>query len=142
MTIRLEFFVPGQPVGKGRPRVTIHGTYTPARTREAEKAVRTEAMKALSEVDVCQDFPNTVTGVKIKVFAKYRIPKSWDNKSKYEARHGLLVPGKPDLDNVVKLVMDALNGVLYPDDKAVEEITASKAFDEVPGLHIRIECEE
>lgn len=142
MTIRLEFFVPGQPVGKGRPRVTIHGTYTPARTREAEQSVKAAALKALSAVDVCQDFPETVTSVKVRVFAKYRIPKSWDNKSKYEARHGLLVPGKPDLDNVVKLVMDALNSVLYPDDKAVEEITASKAFDEVPGLHICIECEE
>ena len=37
-------------------------------------------------------------------------------------------PDKKDLDNMVKFVLDAYEGVLYPNDKKIYEITAKKAY--------------
>ena len=140
--IRLEFFVPGKPRGEARPRVTIHGTYIPRATREAKKAVADAFRAALAESDGKNRIPDSVTYCKVSIFAKYPIAKSWDNKKKYEAAHGLIIPGKPDVDNVAKLVLDALNGVAYRDDQCVYELLVTKSFDPAPGLHIRLELEE
>ena len=47
-------------------------------------------------------------------------------------------PGKPDLDNVVKLIMDALNGVVVVDDKQVAVMTASKRYDAVAETGVEV----
>ena len=46
---------------------------------------------------------------------------------------------KPDIDNLIKLVLDALNGVFYVDDAQVMRITASKQYDELARTEITIE---
>ena len=140
--IRLEFFVPGKPHGEARPRVTIHGTYIPRTTRLAKKAVADAFKIALANSDGKNRIPDSVNYCRVSIFAKYPIAKSWDNKRKYEAAHGLIVPGKPDVDNVAKLVLDALNGLAYRDDSCVYELLVTKAFDPAPGLHINLELEE
>lgn len=36
---------------------------------------------------------------------------------------------KPDTDNIAKIVLDALNGLAYPDDKQVVELQVLKTYD-------------
>lgn len=64
------------------------------------------------------------------------IPKSFSKKKRVEALDGLLRPvSKPDTDNYVKAIADALNGVCYVDDSQVVSVVANKWY----GLNPRIE---
>lgn len=91
-----RFVVPGDPVSKARPRVTRHGnTYTPKSTRDAEERVRAAYL---------QLHERTSFSGRVKVTLLFR---------RYE-RHGR------DADNLIKTVLDALNGVAYADDSQVE----------------------
>jgi Holliday junction resolvase RusA-like endonuclease len=45
---------------------------------------------------------------------------------------------KPDLDNLVKFIKDALNGIFWYDDSYVVEIQARKKYSESPRIEIEI----
>ena len=48
---------------------------------------------------------------------------------------------KPDIDNIVKIVLDGLNGVAFTDDKQVIEIQAQKCYvfdDEQEGVFVDV----
>jgi len=49
---------------------------------------------------------------------------------------------KPDLDNVVKLVGDALNGVAYLDDAQIVEVKAEKGYGRTSKIEVRLSFEE
>lgn len=108
----IQFTVPGVPVGKGRPRVTRYGTYTPQKTKDYEALVR-QCWQTQSGQGFAGGIP---------IFAKFRaffpIPKS-TSKKKAAAMEGTLHLHKPDSDNVAKAILDALNQYAYPDDSAV-----------------------
>jgi predicted dinucleotide-binding enzyme len=56
-----------------------------------------------------------------------------------QALQGRLHPtGRPDVDNVAKLVLDALNGLYWRDDAQIVEMAASKAYGLTPGLQITV----
>jgi len=44
----------------------------------------------------------------------------------------------PDLDKLIRAVLDALTGIVYLDDAQVVEIAASKSYDEEPGVDIKV----
>ena len=126
MSLAVYFVIDGPAVGKGRPRVsTIAGRprmYTPAKTVAWEKLVAEAAHNAMGNV-----LPSPHPwSVRIVIFAP--IPASWSRKRKEAAARGDEVPGKPDLDNVAKAVLDACNGVLYDDDKQVCRLRVEKAY--------------
>ncbi len=72
--------------------------------------------------------------VRIVIFAP--IPASWSKRRQEAAKRGDEVPGKPDLDNVAKAVLDACNGVLYDDDKQVVQLRVEKAYCTDPRTEI------
>ena len=50
---------------------------------------------------------------------------------------------KPDIDNVIKSTLDAMNGVLYGDDKQVIRVQAEKRWALQPdqaGVALTIDC--
>lgn len=70
----------------------------------------------------------------------YPIPKSWSKKDKELARMGQKTPTvKPDLDNCVKGVYDALNKIAWEDDNLVIATMARKLYSDNPRIVIRIE---
>jgi len=116
--MKVEFLVPGEPKSKGRPRFRRVGqavsTYTPAKTAKAEA----EVLRAMGPV------ARRLEGaLSLGVTAVFPIPKSV-TKVERAARQGQFYTGPKDLDNVVKLVQDALNGVLFEDDRQIAEINA------------------
>ena len=129
---QIKFIVPGTPVPKARPRVTRRGTYTPKKTRAYEQAVYT-AWKEQSGVS----FPAGAPLVAY-IYAHFPIPSSLSKKRQQE------LVGKPhtkqrgDLDNVVKSVLDALNGCAFPDDCVVCRIHAEKDYMAEPSTEITI----
>lgn len=131
-----SFFVEGKPIGKGRPRFWGGHAVTPPATRQKEAEIREVARCSL------QDDWETAAYMSVRVDAGYPVPRSWSKAKKAAALEGIYRPGKPDLDNVVKLVLDALNGTAYDDDKQVVYISARKAYSETPGLRIALSTED
>jgi Holliday junction resolvase RusA-like endonuclease len=43
--------------------------------------------------------------------------------------HFLNRKSEPDIDNCIKFVFDALNGIFWKDDRYIERVTAVKCFD-------------
>ena len=107
--------VPGRVVGKGRPRFTKAGrAYTPRATVEFEQRVRA--------VWIAAGHPMLTGPLAVRVTVVRPLPKSAP-----KSRDGEWDTHRPDLDNVVKAVLDALNGVAYEDDAQVVRIAATKA---------------
>ena len=122
-------------MGKERPRAARVGgfirMYTPKKSLEYETDLAFKASQVMGED------PPLETPVHMDIKAFYPIPVSWSKKKQQQALDGLIVPGKPDLDNVAKAVLDALNGVAYMDDKQVVRLALLKAYSFEPRIEVR-----
>jgi Holliday junction resolvase RusA-like endonuclease len=128
--------IPGELRGKGRPRMTaIAGrprAYTDAKTATAEAWVRTCAAKVHSGGPL--DGAVTVT-----IDLNLPVPASWSKKRRALALAGTMAPiTKPDLDNVLKLVGDALNGIVWRDDRQIVRATISRRYAETAEAIITV----
>lgn len=136
MSAAIYFVVYGQPQGKGRPRASSRGgfvrMYTPAATLAYEQQIARLAQIARGE------FPVLQTPMSLRVVAHHSIPISWSKKKQQLALAGEVIPGKPDLDNVAKAVLDALNGVIYADDKQVVRLVAEKKYSFDPRVEVYV----
>jgi Holliday junction resolvase RusA-like endonuclease len=135
MSATVYFVVYGNPVGKGRPRATSRGgfvrMYTDAKTLGFESAVADEARIAMREWQAFN------TPMQLQLSAYYPIPKSWSKKKRQMAMDGEIHPQvKPDLDNVMKAVLDAMNGVVYVDDSQVINMVATKRYSSDPRIEV------
>ena len=134
----VEFTIPGAPQGKERPRFTKSGiAYTPKKTKDYEKMV--------AWAYECEAHGAKLTGsIRANIVAVYPVPRSWSKTKREEAINDWVLPMvKPDLDNVAKAVLDALNGIAYIDDAAVTDLTISKRYGERPCVVVRlIGCEQ
>lgn len=137
MTV-LHFHVPGQPVGKGRPRIGRSGPharmFTPEKTVNYEGLVAYAAQKAMAGGGLLEG----ACGVKLRIDCQ--IPASWSQKKQRAAAAGEIRPtSKPDADNVIKAIFDAMNGVVWKDDVQAVDIAVSKFYSAVPGVAVRVE---
>ena len=117
----IEFRYYGDAVGKARPRYARRGdyvhTYTPRNTQVFEEAIKHHCKTACKK-----DFPMYPkdTPVKVDVRIAVAIPKSWSKKKREKAINDEIFPTKkPDLDNVLKSIYDAMNGFAYEDDSQI-----------------------
>ena len=108
MPRQVEIVIPGKARGKERPRATRAGVvFPPAKTRNAEAFVKSCAVDAIGAAPLL-DGPLRM-GLEVVV----EIPASWPKRDKEAAIAGTKRPtGRPDLDNICKLVADSLNGVV------------------------------
>ena len=131
------FTVFGKPQGKGRPRLGKNGVYTPQKTRDYEEQIRWAFRR---------DNRGAVPfagSVKIAAICYYSAPKQITKKRLDEIRSGIVYPTvKPDLDNVLKVVADALNGLAYVDDKQICGAYIEKRFDFEGKPRICVEVKE
>lgn len=113
-------------VGKGRPRMSRRtGTvYTPVKTRDYEKLVR----GCFRLATVGKGWDATANGYQLIATCYFPIPKSWTKAKRLQALKNEIHPKKPDLDNILKAVMDALNGLAYTDDSQVFSATITKSY--------------
>ena len=136
--MRIEVY--GQPQVKQRARVCMRGNfaraYTPETTASYENLINLSYIQALNGAQS----PYWEKPVRIEIQAVYQIPKSFSKKRTAAALAGSIKPlTKPDIDNVVKVVCDALNKVAYKDDTQVVEIVARKSYGIEPMLRIDID---
>lgn len=132
----LTFTVPGEPRGKGRPRFSRNGTvYTDSKTRAYENKI----------VDCYRDANGAMRAadpafVAVDVVAYLPIPRR-STKAQVAGMIGkeILPSKKPDVDNILKIVLDALNGIAYKDDSRVYRASCVKYYASDPHLEITIE---
>lgn len=124
-------------MAKGRARISTRSgrtlAYTPARTARYESTV------ALFGAQAMAGRPPTVEPVELSVRAFFPVPPSWPKARRAAALTGELAHvSRPDLDNVVKAVLDGLSGVCWPDDASVAAVVAEKTYAETPGVSVRV----
>ena len=132
-----RFVVMGNPQGKLRPRFTRKGggrTYTPQKTHDYEEYIRACYRQYVKKRNYLDDEP-----LFIIIDAYYPIPKSFSKTKRNMAIKGDLLPhSKPDVDNIAKVVLDALNTIAYVDDKLVTGLLVNKYYATVPRLCVQI----
>ena len=134
--MKLTFEVLGEVVPKGRPRFTRFGhAYTPEKTARYEREVKKIALATLRAHSLVDPISAPVL---VSLTAYMKIPQSWSNK-KRRAAIGTVHSKKPDLDNLVKSVVDGINGGLLADDSQVCTINAKKLYGETPKVEVTIE---
>ncbi len=132
----VRFDVPGEPRGKGRPRFTRDGhTYTDRETVAYERKIAACYRAAYKGYF----FPPTAI-LSLDVTIILPIPQSASKvRQAAMAERRILPTRKPDVDNVFKAVLDALNGVAYKDDARVQVLSGRKYYGREPGLVIEIQ---
>ena len=117
MTSAFQFRVTGPPQPKQRARRGKNGSwYTPAPTARYEWSVR--------------------------AVASLLRPRWWPLDARYRltVRAVFADQRRRDLDNVVKSVSDALNGIAFGDDSQIDEVRASRGFSaDAPATEVLVE---
>lgn len=133
----MDFLVDGKPQGKQRPRFSrISKTvYTPTKTAKYEKKIAKAYADAGGKCIPADCY------VSVSVCAFFPIPKSYSQAKRQACIDRELRPDKkPDIDNILKSVLDALNRVAYEDDKQVVEVIGRKYYTETDGfLYVVVE---
>lgn len=133
-TTRIAFVVEGAPVAQGRPRASAHGGKVRLRDTEESKAykrmVGTVAMVAMNR----QGLKPFAAHIPLVAELLFLFPRAKSTKLEYMTK-------KPDLDNLEKAILDALNKVAYDDDSDIVRVIKDKDFvrpGEAPGVDVLI----
>ena len=133
--MEVKFIVLGNPVGKGRPRFTKTGhAFTPKDTVNYETLVHMEYLNQCGNAK----FPDDAM-LDMRIKAYYSIPKSKSKKQQNLMREGIVRPiKKPDMDNCIKIIADALNKIAYRDDTQIVDCQVRKFYSDNPRVEVRI----
>lgn len=136
MTITIT--VPGIPQGKGRARSATRrkkggGSYiahvTPQKTVNYESLVAIAAAQAMAGRAPLQGAVDVMIDIHVTP------PGSWSVKKTQQALAGEIRPTtKPDIDNCVKALFDACNGICWGDDRQITSATIRKRYAVQPGV--------
>lgn len=132
----IKFTVLGEPVAQARPRATtINGyvrMYDPSKSKNYKQYIKLAA---------AEHAPTKLIEGPIEMNVKVFRPslKSFSKKKAVAAENGELRPvTKPDVDNYIKAIKDALKNVIWKDDSQVVNLSVSKWYSEKPRIEIVI----
>ena len=133
----IAFVIPGAPVGKGRPKFARRGAfvtaYTPEKTASYENLVKLAASGAMAGRPPMEG----AADVSIALFVTP--PASWSQKKQRAALLGQVFPtSKPDIDNVIKGIFDAMNGIVWQDDKQVVSLRVFKRYSDTARASVEV----
>jgi len=79
--------------------------------------------------------------VKVNILFRYKLPQSASKEDRDRVESGMAIrkATKPDVDNILKQLLDAMNGIVYTDDSQIVEIKASKWYSKKDEVIITIE---
>lgn len=119
------------PIGSPRPRFRNTGrfvqTYMPTSYTKHKDFIREQMPNALLDGEL-----------KVTLSFYFKPPKSWSKRKKLLAI-GQYKRTKPDIDNLIKTVLDAANDKVWQDDKQIVEINSLKQYAEVPKIIMEVE---
>ena len=131
-----DFEVPGKVVGKGRPRLNTYSgiVYTPTKTKDYETLVEQYFLLKYPKFKVFEG------RVKVSIIAYFAIPKA-TKKSDIKAMldNNISPTKKPDIDNIVKVVLDSMNKFAFRDDNQITKLEVEKKYSIEDKIYIKIE---
>jgi len=135
--MQIHFHVEGDPKGKGRPRFSSAGkftrVYTDKQTLVYEAVIRFFAAEAMGSTDLLE------TPVSVFLYVRLPVPQSYSKKRTEACLSGLERPcKKPDIDNIAKTYLDAMNGVIFKDDTQVVDLHVKKVYSAVAGVNVMV----
>ena len=141
-----SFAVPGEIRAQGRPRTIVRGghatIYESAEDKSYKGLIQFHAMRKMEEKGLHYPLPTPAKGFKVELVISKAIPKSFSKKKQNAAFNKEVLPQtKPDLDNVAKIYLDALNGIVWKDDSAVTNLSISKEYWSADSVAVIVEYE-
>ena len=133
--MRYEFEVPGKIIGKGRPRLNSYtgAVYTPTRTKDYETLVEQYFLLKYPRYTPIEG------RVQVEINANFEVPKSAKKADKELMLENKINPTKkPDIDNIVKIVLDAMNGIAFKDDTQITKLQVEKTYSLNESVAIKI----
>lgn len=131
----VEFDLNCKPMGKIRPRFGKGHTYNDERNSIYETLVK----RAYIESGGIK-FDGEVS---VMIEAYFQIPKSMSKKDRILVDEDQKKPlVKPDIDNIIKIILDGLNGAAYDDDKQVTCVGGTKRYAFRPKIHVIVNGEQ
>ena len=130
-----EFEVEGKIIGKERPRVNMNTgyVYTPNKTKDYEFWIQ-QCFKIKYP-----RFTQIEGRVCVEIIAYLAIPKNTSKKKTELMLTNEISPTKkPDVDNIAKSILDAMNGFVFKDDNQVSKISVEKRFAENEKVFVRV----
>ena len=125
----IYFKIPGEPKGKGRPRAARRGryisVYTPKGTKDQESLISQCYRESVPDgfYFACG------VPIEVSIICNFPVRDSWTKRKRAAALHQTILPTvKPDVDNICKIVLDALNGEAYHDDKQIVSLQVIKRY--------------
>ena len=135
--MQIHFQVEGDPKGKGRPRFSRAGkftrVYTDKQTQDYEILIKSFAAEAMGSTDPLE------TAVSVFLYVRLAVPQSYSKKRTEACLSGLEQPcKKPDIDNIAKTYLDAMNEVIFKDDTQVIDLHVKKVYSAVAGVNVMV----
>jgi Holliday junction resolvase RusA-like endonuclease len=135
--IQIMFTVYGEPVAKGRPRFSTRGKFPVAYTPEKTKVYEFEVgMMALAAMGGTKPLEGALEAF---IYITYAVPESYSKKRLEACLSGLEKhTKKPDLDNVIKAVIDGMDKIVFDNDSQITSIHATKVYGEVAKAEVMV----
>lgn len=140
-----EFRLEVVPRGQGRPRVRSAYAHQNGMTRQFVTVYKAKEDKDYEKLVLdaynlkyrrAEPMKNSVY---VSLVFYLPVPKAESKKTRTLMLDGTIDPTKkPDLDNLVKAVLDGLNGQAWEDDRQIVSLEAEKKYSETPGIIVRI----
>ena len=125
----MRFIIPGNPQAQGRPRFARIGKFV--RTYDPAESVSFKNKVALFARDSGAQLFETDRPLTLKV--KFFLKRPKNKMRRKDSINAIGCAKKPDLDNLVKAILDGLNGIIYRDDGQVQKCEAEKYYHEIGG---------
>ncbi|MCI8640569.1 MAG: RusA family crossover junction endodeoxyribonuclease [Clostridia bacterium] len=131
-----EFEVPGKIIGKGRPRLNSYtgNVYTPTRTKDYETLIEQYFLLKYPRFKMLEG------RIKISMIAYFSIPKATKKSMLEDMLEDKISPTKkPDIDNIIKIVLDSMNRFAFKDDIQITKLEVEKRYALEEKIQIKIE---
>lgn len=131
-----EFEVPGKVIGKGRPRLNSYTgvVYTPTRTKDYESLVEQYFLLKYPRYKALEG------RIKVNIIAYFSIPKTTKKADINEMLENNISPTKkPDIDNIVKAILDSMNKFAFKDDNQITKLEVEKKYAIEDKVYVKIE---
>ena len=131
-----EFEVPGKIIGKGRPRLNTNTgiIYTPTKTKDYETLIEQYYLLKYPKINQLQG------RLKVSILAYFSIPKTTKKTEINEMLENNISPTKkPDIDNIVKVILDSMNKFAFKDDTQITKLEIEKRYGLEEKVYVKIE---
>ena len=131
-----EFEVTGKVIGKGRPRLNSYTgiVYTPTKTKDYETLIEQYFLLKYPKFKMLEG------RIKVSIIAYFSIPKATKKSDINEMLDNNISPTKkPDIDNIVKAVLDSMNKFAFKDDNQITKLEVEKKYAQEDKVYVKIE---